>query len=457
MLSIGRPRRQMMTQQQRHNKRQRATPQQLAFLRKMFCEDPKPDQRKREQIGRKIDMTPRSVQIWFQNNRAKTKNLEERISKRIPTVTTSCDGPISRVSLNMNDSTATPGFPITPSLYMQPVSSFSTPVLPIHSQREFLSDELTHGFMPTSAATPCQELESPLTTSSVTSPPGPGPKFSSSGWVLLSCTDVEIGNWSHMKSFDYKNSDLTVRFNPMMSSIQYLITGNQTSYSIDAEISCYDPIQLRRDLEVESLAHFEIKISGQVHFSVCGPEDLQCHPCGDFTNGELSRERIHRLKGPYNQLEQELTRIGLYSSPIESNPVFDSPSFQEPVFGKVQQQNDYMSLAAATPSPAVSPLSTTPYDDNYPLQSMVSWQIARPTSDSPQISSSIDPSSPEDAIFDILGGSSDSSNQFWPSTPSTAGHTTQDDIISGRCPSVSDRNSKQQSTMLDVDPALWLL
>lgn len=64
---------QSLTQQQRNNRRQRASPQQLAFLRKVFETNSRPDQVARAKIGKRIDMTPRSVQVWFQNNRAKQK------------------------------------------------------------------------------------------------------------------------------------------------------------------------------------------------------------------------------------------------------------------------------------------------------------------------------------------------------------------------------------------------
>lgn len=66
-------------------------------------ENPRPDQTARELIGRQIDMTPRSVQIWFQNNRAKAKVQERKRTHlfQLPLTTTHCGGNISRIHLDM--------------------------------------------------------------------------------------------------------------------------------------------------------------------------------------------------------------------------------------------------------------------------------------------------------------------------------------------------------------------
>ncbi|KAI8138985.1 hypothetical protein BJV82DRAFT_673093 [Fennellomyces sp. T-0311] len=61
-------------------KRTRATPEQLAVLEKTFSVNPSPNNRVREQLSRELGMSERSIQIWFQNRRAKVKNLAKRSS-----------------------------------------------------------------------------------------------------------------------------------------------------------------------------------------------------------------------------------------------------------------------------------------------------------------------------------------------------------------------------------------
>jgi hypothetical protein len=61
------PRKSTLTQQQRNQKRQRATQDQLVTLEVEFNKNPTPTAATRERIASEINMTERSVQIWFQN------------------------------------------------------------------------------------------------------------------------------------------------------------------------------------------------------------------------------------------------------------------------------------------------------------------------------------------------------------------------------------------------------
>ena len=62
-----RPRMSTLTQQQKNQKRQRATQDQLVTLEIEFNKDPVPSATVRERIAEEIKMTERSVQFWFQN------------------------------------------------------------------------------------------------------------------------------------------------------------------------------------------------------------------------------------------------------------------------------------------------------------------------------------------------------------------------------------------------------
>lgn len=61
------PRKSTLTQQQKNQKRQRATQDQLTTLELEFNKNPTPTATVRERIAEEINMTERSVQIWFQN------------------------------------------------------------------------------------------------------------------------------------------------------------------------------------------------------------------------------------------------------------------------------------------------------------------------------------------------------------------------------------------------------
>jgi hypothetical protein len=64
------PRKSTLTQQQKNQKRQRATQDQLTTLELEFNKNPTPTATVRERIAEEINMTERSVQIWFQNRYA---------------------------------------------------------------------------------------------------------------------------------------------------------------------------------------------------------------------------------------------------------------------------------------------------------------------------------------------------------------------------------------------------
>ncbi|KAI9796859.1 MAG: hypothetical protein M1825_006496 [Sarcosagium campestre] len=72
------PRKSTLTQQQKNQKRQRATQDQLSTLEVEFNKNPTPTAVVRERIAQDINMTERSVQIWFQNRRAKIKLLAKK-------------------------------------------------------------------------------------------------------------------------------------------------------------------------------------------------------------------------------------------------------------------------------------------------------------------------------------------------------------------------------------------
>ncbi|CAG8612530.1 14270_t:CDS:2 [Funneliformis caledonium] len=63
--------------------RRRTSRQQLKVLEKAFNENPKPHAAVRQALAQKLNMTPRGVQVWFQNRRAKAKkqkNVEDNPS-----------------------------------------------------------------------------------------------------------------------------------------------------------------------------------------------------------------------------------------------------------------------------------------------------------------------------------------------------------------------------------------
>ncbi|CEG81409.1 Putative Homeobox-domain-containing protein [Rhizopus microsporus] len=61
--------------------RRRTSRAQLKILEKSFSENPKPNATVRRILAQQLDMTPRGVQIWFQNRRAKAKLLRRKSAR----------------------------------------------------------------------------------------------------------------------------------------------------------------------------------------------------------------------------------------------------------------------------------------------------------------------------------------------------------------------------------------
>ncbi|KAJ3169545.1 hypothetical protein HDU88_000736 [Geranomyces variabilis] len=62
-------------------KRARATPEQLAILEETFLTHTSPNAKLRETLSSQVNMTERSIQIWFQNRRAKVKLMQKRAAQ----------------------------------------------------------------------------------------------------------------------------------------------------------------------------------------------------------------------------------------------------------------------------------------------------------------------------------------------------------------------------------------
>lgn len=59
-------------------KRTRATAEQLAILEDTFAVNVSPNGKLRKQLAERLKMNERSIQIWFQNRRAKVKHMQKR-------------------------------------------------------------------------------------------------------------------------------------------------------------------------------------------------------------------------------------------------------------------------------------------------------------------------------------------------------------------------------------------
>ncbi|KAG0060385.1 hypothetical protein BGZ90_004048, partial [Linnemannia elongata] len=69
-------------------RRRRTSRSQFKTLEKSFIENPKPNASTRQQLAQRLSMTPRGIQVWFQNRRAKNKQANTAVQRTYPNPST---------------------------------------------------------------------------------------------------------------------------------------------------------------------------------------------------------------------------------------------------------------------------------------------------------------------------------------------------------------------------------
>lgn len=106
--------------------RKRTSRAQFKVLEKTFLENPKPNASVRRWLAQQLVMTPRGVQVWFQNRRAKEKSKKDKKPISEPLVKQSSTSSYESISLTPLSSSSTSGSP-PPSVCNCP-DCFTTPM-----------------------------------------------------------------------------------------------------------------------------------------------------------------------------------------------------------------------------------------------------------------------------------------------------------------------------------------
>jgi Homeodomain len=292
MSGHSRTKKSSLTQQQRNQKRQRATTAQLTILKREFLINPTPNAKAREEIGERIDMTERSVQIWFQNKRAKAKLYAKKQG-----VYPDHDSLFGRPS---DQTEYDRGF--VQRNGAGKISPFNTRNLDVMNDQDFVFTK-----------TP------PFTYI----PDFPRLKFS--------CISVTIGNWQWKESnsgLDLNDlflselrglgprqsggSELSVYYNPPQSTITYELGTAGRRFKIITHAKAISKINLNFDESNQSMGHMIIQLRGGPSFAVQHENSETWIEYSDFSEGkQISKATMHILTGPYIALQSQL--FDLYS------------------------------------------------------------------------------------------------------------------------------------------------
>ncbi|EKD20451.1 uncharacterized protein L3040_004260 [Drepanopeziza brunnea f. sp. 'multigermtubi'] len=260
------PRKSTLTQQQKNQKRQRATQDQLVTLEMEFNKNPTPTATVRERIAEDINMTERSVQIWFQNRRAKIKLM----AKKSIETGEDCDA--------------------IPEAMRQ--------YLAIQAMESGKS--LGGNFLGRSGLMP-------YGSGSLMMGGDQGPQ----GKVVIhhfSCRSLSIGSWRRVGQ---SAMDLIIFYSPDKACMTYYINNDQAGYKIEYPFAFIKNIYLENgDMESGTPGGLVVELNRPPNFFMDSSGSGGFFQCGDFTEEQqASSQMIHNLGGHPKVLSGQLAKL----------------------------------------------------------------------------------------------------------------------------------------------------
>ncbi|EER24910.1 Homeoprotein, putative [Coccidioides posadasii C735 delta SOWgp] len=246
------PRKSTLTQQQKNHKRQRATQDQLVTLEMEFNKNPTPTAAVRERIAEEINMTERSVQIWFQNRRAKIK----MIAKRGIETGEDCDS----------------------------VPESMRQYLALHWDPSKSRNLFNRGY---GSGDPM--LNAPTSSSKI---------------VIshFSCRSLRVGTWRRVGQ---NTMDLVIFYSPDKSCMTYYINNDSAGYKIEYPFSYIKNIALEPaepgptgDATPPKFGGIVIELNRPPNFYMDSSNSGGFYQCGDFTEDQqATKSLVHHLGG----------------------------------------------------------------------------------------------------------------------------------------------------------------
>ncbi|RDW94718.1 putative homeobox protein HOY1 [Coleophoma crateriformis] len=274
------PRKSTLTQQQKNQKRQRATQDQLVTLEMEFNKNPTPTATVRERIAEDINMTERSVQIWFQNRRAKIKLL----AKKSIETGEDCDN------------------------------------IP-ESMRNYLAIQAMESGKPMGGNFLGRSGLMPYGSGSMMMGGDQGPQ----GKVVihhLSCRSLSVGSW---RRIGQNAMDLIIFYSPDKGCMTYYINNDQAGYKIEYPFAFIKNIYLENgDIESGKPGGLVVELNRPPNFFMDSSGSGGFFQCGDFTEDQqASQVMIHHLGGHPKVLSGQLAKLVSLESFINRHNPFD--------------------------------------------------------------------------------------------------------------------------------------
>ncbi|KAI1199242.1 homeobox domain-containing protein [Nemania serpens] len=258
------PRKSTLTQQQKNQKRQRATQDQLTTLEQEFNKNPTPTATVRERIAEEINMTERSVQIWFQNRRAKIKLLAKKSLESGEDIDSIPESMRAYLAMQAMESGKGLGGPYLGRTGLMPYGSMML-----------------------------------------------GGDQGGQGKVLihhLTCRSLSIGKWMRVGQ---NTMDLIIFYSPEKCTMTYYINNDQAGYKIEYHFSAIKNIFLDNAEGDGKLGGIVIELNRAPTFHMDSTiTSSGFFQCGDFTEDQQATHcYLHRLGGNPKVLSGQLAKL----------------------------------------------------------------------------------------------------------------------------------------------------
>ncbi|KAJ3095288.1 hypothetical protein HDU96_001243 [Phlyctochytrium bullatum] len=258
-------------------RRQRATSEQLLILEEVFRTTPNPPAPLRKELAERCGMRERSVQIWFQNRRARSRP-HTALTKRKLLVTTSL-------------STSTPSTLSTPTSSSTPTPTSAMSLLTPLAHTPLTWPPTLDTAMPSTT----HMAPPPPTATFLPTPPTPTPPI-----THLPITSLTIGTWR--RTLDPHRRDLLAGANTPARALQFVIECANTGFRIEvpyasiASLSLHDisPDIVEAEITLVSPPAFCMQVEAP------GGEGRRVWiRCSDFTEGgQGTSVGVQRVRGP---------------------------------------------------------------------------------------------------------------------------------------------------------------
>lgn len=347
---------------------------QVTILQESFNTNPLPDATVRNRLARDLEVTERTIQIWFQNRRAKARKTD--IAGNTFTTNTN---PITRSNWSENSNRQ-----VTPPRYQATFRTMMTPEIfeelkqDQHQQQHIRKRPrssskpepksahlLLMNMNNNRAASEGLHRESILSNDAIFNTSlGQSSTYTPMEMVQLPVNVLRIGSWTRFThatpQTHIREWDLVCFSRPIDSEFIWKVQAEGHHFRIQVPYHSINQISLSQQVQLDTgelVGQLEMDINLPLTFSMWrSDQDNQWVRCGDFTEDkQASMDHIHLLQGNHDAFKRCLLDLIALAPELASKIRVISSSLlnlaQPPLSPNMDLGRDYTISPTATPEP----------------------------------------------------------------------------------------------------------